>query len=258
MAVAIAPEPVQMGADWPYDFEVIELEKLFVDKRYQRPLTSFWQTVRDEFNPAQVGTLVVAPRKHDRYAVIDGQTRVEAMRELGIPAAPCLVYTELSHAQEAKLFADLQTKRRGMRSYDRFRAQLVAKDKRALAISQIVTAEGFALGVDEEPDTMRAIGALERLYKRAPEHLEQVLRIVRIAWGTDDVEARSAEIVRGLSWFLLNQDEVSEERLISRLSEVTPGLLRHRASALREGKLPGSGSGLYMGQAILNLYVSRR
>lgn len=259
MTVQVEVEPgVRPAHEWPYEFAVIPLEELFVDKRYQRPLTNFWKDVRDKWNPAMVGTLVVAERPNGKFAVIDGQTRMEAMSELDLPNAPCLVYHSLRREEEAQLFADLQTKRRGMRTYDRFRAQLVAKDPDAKAIAKIATDIGFSLSVNEDRYTLKAIAALEKLYRKGEEHLEQVLEIIRDAWGTENKEAVSAELIAGVSWFLLQQERVDADRLVERLSEVTPGLIRHRASALREGKLPGSGSGLYTGQAIMNLYMSRR
>jgi hypothetical protein len=260
VTLQVEESPVETNAeqDWPYIFEVISLSELFIDKRYQRPLTNFWKDVRDNFNPAMVGTLVVAERPNGKYAVIDGQTRMEAMQELKLPNAPCLVYLNLRREQEAKLFADLQTKRRGMRTYDRFRAQLVAKDPDARAIARVATDIGFSLSVNEDRYTLKAIAALEKLYRKGEEHLAQVLEIIRDAWGTENVEAVSADMIAGVSWFLLHQERVDADRLVARLSEVTPGLIRHRASALREGKLPGSGSGLYTGQAIMNLYMSRR
>lgn len=274
---AVRPEDVlRPEEEWPYHFALIPLDQLFVDKRYQRPLSSFYKEVCEKFKPSQVGTLTVAPRgkNGDRFAVIDGQTRMEGVRErirrdLHAPAnMPCLVYTDLRKGEEAQLFADLQTKRRGMTTYHRFRAQLVAAEaqpvsqqapeiRQAAAVAKVTTEAGFELGVEQKPNTMRAIAALERLYSKGEEHLAQVLDICRESWGTDNHEAVSAEMLRGISWFLLGQDNVDEERLIERLSSIEPSMLKHRASSLRAGKLPGSGSGMYMGQAILNLYMER-
>lgn len=260
VAVADPPDSVRPAEEWSYYFEVIALDRLFVDKRYQRPLTNFWKDLRDDFRPAMVGTLVVGARKRGggTFAVIDGQTRMEAMQELGLPNAPCLVYHGLTPQEEAELFADLQTKRRGMRTYDRFRAQLVARRPEAMDISRIVESEGFSLSAEEDNRTLKAIAALEKIYKRGPEHLHAVLTIISEAWGTDDRSATQAQMLEGISWVLLEQDRIDHERLVRRLREVEPSLLRHRASALREGKLPGYGSGMYVGQAILNLYMSRR
>jgi hypothetical protein len=80
MSVAAISDAPADTPDWPYRFEIIPLEELAVDSAYQRPLTSFWQTVRDRFNPALVGTLVVSERKNGSKWIIDGQTRWEAMR----------------------------------------------------------------------------------------------------------------------------------------------------------------------------------
>src|SRR4051812_2847028 len=148
-ALADVPMATNDAQDWPYRFEVIPLDELGVDAAYQRPLTSFWVTVRDNFKPALVGTLVVSERKNGSKWIIDGQTRWSAMcdqPEGSLNGAPCLVYEGLSKAQEADLFGELQTQRRGMRTYHRFRAQLVAKKPEALGIAKVVKQAGFELG----------------------------------------------------------------------------------------------------------------
>src|SRR4051812_16232170 len=123
---------------WPYRFELVPLDRLFVDADYQRPLTSFVERIANDYDPAKVGTLTVSERKKGPHAIVDGQTRWEATKrqpseelpvdDAGRPIVPCLVYYGLSREQEAQLFASLQTDRRGMATYLRFRASLVAKD----------------------------------------------------------------------------------------------------------------------------------
>jgi hypothetical protein len=65
--------------------------------------------------------------------------------------------SNLTRAQEAQLFSDLQTKRRGMATYLRFRAALVAEDEEAMAIAAIVREAGFELDVEETAHTIKAI-----------------------------------------------------------------------------------------------------
>src|SRR4051812_12748007 len=179
-------------AAWPYHFEIVELSELAVDDAYQRPLTDFWHKVRDNFDPALVGTLVVSERSTGKRFIIDGQPRWEAMKhQPELTGAPCLIYTGLSRAQEADLFAKLQTQRRGRRSYHRFRAQLIAKEPLAVRVAKVVQECGFVLGVHQETYTMSAIAALEKVYKIAPEHLADVLMILRDVWGTENKEAVS-------------------------------------------------------------------
>lgn len=257
-APSAEPPQSKILVEWPYRFEVVDVQELQIDADYQRPLTSFWKTVFDDFNPALVGTLVVSERSNGRKLVIDGQTRMTAMREAGHTHVPCLIFSGLSKAQEAQLFSDLQTKRRGMRTYDRFRAQLVAKNPDALEIARITTDVGFVLGVDEDPGTLLAIAALEKAYKIAPEHLEQVLQIIRDVWGTQDRDAVSAQIITGLSTFIRTQDKIDYDRLKKRLVNVTPRLIINKASQIREGAGWGTGAGKSVAQAILAEYLRKR
>lgn len=242
---------------WPFRFEIVPLSAMEVDATYQRPLTTFWKEVVDDFNPALVGTLIVSERRSGKKNIVDGQTRWTAMKELKLPDVPCLIYEGLSKADEARLFADIQTKRRGMRSYDRFRAELVAKRPRAMDISRIATKSGFDLTADEGPKTIKAIAALEKTWKYGPDHLEDVLLVIRDAWGTDDKTAISARLVNGISHFLRYQEGVDLDRLVDRLRSVTPSMVSHRASSLREGGMSGGGETI-MAEAIINEYGKRR
>lgn len=264
MAVADLPRTPNPDDDvagvldsWPYRFEILPLEQLTIDESYQRPLTSFWETVRDQFNPALVGTLVVSERGRKKN-VVDGQTRMEAMLARDVVSAPCLVYEGLSKKQEAQLFALLQTQRRGMRTYDRFRAQLVAGEEMAAGISKIAEEVGFELSSIETPRTLKSIAALERMWKLDPEHLREILTLVRDVWGTQDRDAVSAQILTGMSTFIRNQERLDYDRLKKRLSDVTPKLIINRASQIREGAGWGTGAGRSVSQAILAEYQRRR
>lgn len=243
-------------ATWPYRFALIPLGDLFVDEAYQRPLTSFVEKVTRDYNPALVGTLIVSEREGGRMAVIDGQTRMEGMRRNDEVVAPCLVYHDLSQADEAALFRDMQTQRRGMATYLRFRAALVARDPEAIAIQQIVTEAGFDLGVALTATTIQAIAALETVFRSSPDLLRRVMTIIAAAWPDPTTDYRtSAEVIRGLSLFLRKEKRIDEARLIDRLSGVTPQTLRHRANALKEGSGSGGSAPGYMADAILGVYM---
>lgn len=243
---------------WPYRFEMVPLSRLLIDV-YQRPLTSFVETVAAEYDPALLGCLIGSERPEGTVAVIDGQTRAEAMRRNAETHAPFLIYTGLSLAQEAGLFADLQTKRRGMASYLRFRSALIARRPEATAIAQIVRDAGFELGVDMTPHTVKAIAALEKVYRRDTdgELLRTVMGVIARAWPNPDTEGRvSGDMIGGLGVFLSKERNVDVDRLVDRLSAVDPRTVRHRANALQEGS--GSGTGgraAYMADAILGIYM---
>ena len=248
---------------WPYRFDVVKLSRLIVDDTYQRPLTSFVDKIVNNYDPALVGTLVISGRAGGKYAVVDGQTRMEAMKELGLADAPCLVYTGLNQAQEASLFARLQKERRGIHSFHRFRAALVAGEDEPKAIEAIVNDCGYTIGMDK--GEVGAVASLEYAYRRDPEVLERTLLIFKEAWPVDPVDATKefvpdGQLIKGLAYLIANgvpgtkrKTNIDDQRLADRLRQVTPEQIRRRASALREG-VGGGGSITFIAQALAAVY----
>lgn len=68
-------------------FEILPLDRLFLET-YQRTLNpqKVKRIVR-EFDPSKLGVLMISERPDGRYAVIDGQHRMTALREMGYDAA---------------------------------------------------------------------------------------------------------------------------------------------------------------------------
>lgn len=282
MAVAAA-EPIatdEQVAEWPYKFEVIDVRKTFVDETYQRPLTNFVDKIKKGFDPALFNTLILSyrekGRKDQHYATMDGQTRAVAVEELveegklapALLLVPCLVYYGLSQSDEASLFARLQKERRGIQSFHRFRAALVAKEPEPRAISRIVKACGYEIGVADKDKMISAVAALEQVYRggsgsggaggrkggdAGAANLERTLLILREAWGERHMP--NGAVIRGLGRFLRDNDNVDDDRLARRLATNTPGDLNRRASALREGMgNSGGGADKYMAGAIEAVY----
>jgi hypothetical protein len=260
----------------PYRFQIVELKHMIVDA-YQRPLTSFVEKIENDYNPALIGTLCVSERSKTRFALIDGQTRAEGMKRVGETDAPCIVYEGLTLQQEAELFAKFQTERRGMTSASRFKAQVIAGDVTAVAISELIEKQGFMVDHNStEPGALRAVAALEYVYRGTfdrrfkggdhtdPELLSDTLMIVKEAWPKLPDTAKSAAMIRGLGWYLARDPDgsprttdIDMDRLISRLTKVTPSDLAKRAEALREGRGMSGNSPAYMAEAIEAQYRKR-
>lgn len=244
-------ERTAAAVEWPYRFAVVELGEMFVDQAYQRPLTSFVERIKRNFDPALVGTLVLSERADGRYAIIDGQTRWAAMSDLDFDNAPCVVFHGLTQAQEAELFARLQKERRGVLSYHRFRADLVANKPEAVAINRLVEDCGYKVGPGGTL-TIPAVAALEQSYRRGADILERALLLFREAWQEKWVPA--GDHIKGMAYFLQRHPSIDDERMARRLSIISPDELKRRASALREGSGHGGGSDKYMAGAIEGAY----
>lgn len=267
MATATAEQatPVQHEG-FPYRFEIVPIEHMIVDA-YQRPLTTFVNRIEAKFDPALVGTLCLSERSKTKFAVIDGQTRMEGMRRLGLTEAPCIVYFSLTREQEADLFAKLQTERRGMTSAARFKAEVIAGKAHAVEINNIV--EGLDLTIDHNVGgpALRAVGALEFAYfgasgarrkkKAHPELLAATLEVIKDAWPKLPDTAKSAVMIRGMAHYLKANPNVDTTRLARQLSKVQPSELAKRAESLREGRGMSGNSPAYMAEAIEAQYRKR-
>jgi hypothetical protein len=246
--------------DWPFVFRIIAEKDLEIDEAYQRPLGAFVGTIVDEFEPAMVGTLLVNRRGKKLY-VIDGQHRLVALRRLGIQDVPCVVYDNLSRADEAKLFAKLQTERRRIRPTQRFQAEVVAKDPRALAIKKVLENVDVTMsdvgGRLMAPHEVSAVVALERVFDaHGASRLQEVLEVLRLAFP-DEKGALSNDMVLGVSSFIATE-KPDLDRLVRMMSQVTAWDLKARATALRQGRGVGGGSPAYMAEAIGSVYRRRR
>jgi len=263
--VEVTADAAATVVEFPHRWEILATDRLFVDKRYQRRATSFVKTIAAAFDPLLFQVVIVSERTKGRskapYAIIDGQTRWLAAQEVGLPEVPCLILSGLSQADEARVFGDLQTKRRGMASWERFRANVAAGKPEAVQIHALVNEVGFKImGVDSEeskdPTVIAATVALERTYRIDPTQLERTLVDLKDAWP--DVKP-GADTIRGLHYFFRHaEDSIDDERLVRRLKVAGPEQLYRRASALREGSGSGGGtSEKYMSAAIDALYRQR-
>jgi hypothetical protein len=248
------------GNRFPYQFEIVPLDSMFVDQSYQRPLTSFVNRIVENYDPALIGTVCLSRRDDGRYAIVDGQTRAEGVkkrRAAKMPAPdalPAVVFFDLTEADEAKLFAKLQRERRGINSFHRFRAARVGGDPEALAIDKIVNGSEYVVG--DKPGEISAVASLEKLYRKSPEILERALVIFKEAWKEKYVP--NGESLRGMGYFLGEREKVDDETLARKLSINPPDVLKRRAAAFREGAGGvGMSSDRFMAMAIGAVYDTR-
>lgn len=258
-AVLANPKSVQ----FPYEWGIVPFDQMFIDQEYQRPLTTFVKRIERLFDPVLFQTLAISDRgtKHRprRYAIIDGQTRWVAATRLGVIEGPCIVFRNLTPEDEADIFARLQTNRRGMVSWHRFRADLRAKKPEALAIKRIAEAGGFTLG--DGVGELKAVAALESVFRIDEFTLERTLADLKQAWPDEVPEAAH---IRGLHFFFRHYPienpkkviEVDDDRLVRVLAAAGPESLKRKANAAKEAHPTGRGSSeRWMGQAIQNTYT---
>jgi hypothetical protein len=276
--LAVADTPVEAPnskpAKFPYRFEVVRLELTFVDGLYQRPLTSLAEQIGENFDELLVQTLTLSERSGEKktaprgpndepFAVVDGQTRRAGALTFGVVELPALVYMGLTRADEASLFSRLQRNRRNMMTHERFRAALVAGEPEAKGIAAILKRFGYQVGPRgaESRKTIQAVAALEVLYRRDPLLLEKTIRVIDAGWGQHPRlnEVFSAEMIRGVGRVLADpKTNVDEGQLIARMQMNDPIRVKMNADHLRAGSSGSGSAAVFMAQAIMGVYNSKR
>lgn len=237
----------------------IAVSELTIDSLYQRDLDQTWvQTqVRDGWDEAKsIG--IIASARGGRLLVIDGQHRVELARQLGVPSVWVYVKDGMTQAQEAELFEELQTKRRALKIWERFKARTAAQKKDALEITTAVHKAGFRIDRNNTPGTISAIGALTSIYKLGDVALlTDTLTTIRRLWTLDDSKALSGQVMHGIAIFLhsfQHQPQFRMERLDKVLPATAPLKLLRLAQDIasrRQSATVGPGT---VGEALRDLY----
>lgn len=150
----------------------IEIDRLFVDDRYQRPLgQSNWQAIRqiaDRFDWALFSTVDVAPMGGGQYAIIDGQHRVHAAAIAGIDKVPCRIVL-LMPADQARAFSAINGQVTAISAFHIYRAALAAGEAWAVKAKAVAEDAGCKLMTsnastkDKRPGEVYAVAWIRRI-----------------------------------------------------------------------------------------------
>ena len=227
--------------------ERLNVADIKVDRAYQRALSDLkLNQIMWQWDEPAAGILLVCLRD-DGYYVIDGQHRLEAAKRLGIKFLRCQVLIDIEVKKEAELFYKCNTARGAPSSLSVFRARLIAHDKIAMRINQIIEGEGFLVdytGHQTHGNTLRAIGAVERVFRGCvgpgqtskkfagnDDLLKATLRTIALVWMNDRA-AKEGQIIGGLGKFYKNYlNVVTPEEVADKLRKVSASQIIAEATA---------------------------
>jgi hypothetical protein len=200
-----------------FTVETLPANLLDVDPSVQRKLNEGRVArIAADFHESALGVLVVSARAADpvpgsgqpeqpktRYVVLDGQTRLGALRRFAgteTTAMPvvCQVYHGLTRAEEAEIFLT-HNDRAAVRKIDLFRLALVARQDWAVELNELVKRHGFEATDYAGPERrFTAISTAQRIIKlpEGMDALDRAFDLIARSWG-HRVNAASAEAVDG-------------------------------------------------------------
>jgi hypothetical protein len=190
--------------------------------------------IATSFDPEQIGTPTVSHRDGIFY-IIDGQHRVEALKEIGWgdQSVQCWTYEGLTEEEEADIFLKLNDVL-AVHAFDKFRIGVAANRDTETEIDRIVRANGLCVSRDLVPGAIGAVGTLHRIYRRAGgKVLARTLRIVRDAYGDPGLEAAVLDGV-GLVCQRYN-GQLDDAEVVVKLAKANGGVngLLGKANAIR-------------------------
>lgn len=206
----------------------IALAELRIDRSYQRGEVSEDNTlaIARGLNWKAFGSLVVMRRRGGNLYVVDGGQRLNAIRRRGdIKTAPCRVFPSSGPAEEALAFLMLNSWRKNVSAFIKFRAACKAGrepertiNKFVVGINRTITGEG------KDPRGISFARHLVDYWKLDAEDSQKSLRIQASIIGNEPMHS---SLHKGI-WWLLHVGKVNVQEHVDSLRRKggLAGLLR--------------------------------
>lgn len=204
------------GPEGAYTIEALRIGDIQVPE-YQRGQKRTAGVVQRKFDPRLMAPITVSRREDGSLWMIDGyqrklgvESRKEGPREDMI--VPACVYSNLSVEEEVYIFEKLNRETVKVSPYDIFKAQLVAAEPEAVAISKIAASRGLAISASHSSTSVGSIALLRTIYRwkdnaaNDRNHigewiLSDALQVARLTWGGIS-GSFSGSIIGGISLLL--------------------------------------------------------
>jgi len=176
-----------------------------------------------DFDLEQMGTPTVSIRDGSYY-VIDGQHRIEALRQIGFgdEQLQCWTYEGLTEVDEAEKFLKLNDYL-AVLGIPKYHAAITAGRPMECDIDRTVRAAGLVVSKDQLPGAIHAVGTLRRVYTRSDAAtLARTLRLIRDAYGDPGLEAA---VIDGIGLLCQRYNgQLDEDTALEKLSKAYGGV----------------------------------
>lgn len=218
--------------------ERIALSEICIEP-YQRVLNNARvKRIADNFDPARVGVLLLSKRGSHSYAIVDGQHRLCAMRQIGVQDAVCIVVVGMTYEDEANYFRIQTRDTNALSAYSLYKAGVQAKDEHFLRIEAILLKNEYTVGLNAEPMVITAVNTLTRVMTMQGENaLDLALQSIRDAWHGDSTALRR-EMLAGVAEFARRYaTRFTAETFRQRLGNLLPADLFFEYRSRCEGRV---------------------
>lgn len=202
----------------------LPVHRLQTDMSYQSPVKERQvRKIVNNFDPKKLHTIVVSKRKDGSLYIIDGQHRVEALKELNILFVEAMVHENLTVEEEAEMYYGVND-RPSKNANSKAKSRLRFKEPVAVAIDETVRSVGLKIDYEKNASSkgyIKAYDALETIYKKnGANHLGLILEIIKDSFG-EETRNFQGFILRGFSKFLkVYLNKVDLNNLVKKLQKM--------------------------------------
>lgn len=189
--------------------------------------------IRKNFNAKRFGHLLVSRRPDGSLYIVDGLHRWNAVMERAdITDVPCEIVEsgDDAVAEEARLFVLRNSGLGRVKSHQKFKALVLARDEQAIAINETLERVGVTLVRSTEKSGgpfVKCVKSLLKLHERDPDNLERSLNACKTLMPTG---TWPQWLLEGLAWLDSRIDgmshALSDDIFMERLVDVGLGMLK--------------------------------
>ena len=213
-----------------YKYRQLRVDAIYADRSYQRVENSgLSKLIAVDFVEGLMLPLCVNCRPDGSYWVMDGQTRLKALKLMDTEKVNCLVYELETVEREAQMFVGLNRNRKQLRYPEVFHGRIRHKCLDALKIVKIVKDAGFELKCVTAPwPCICATKGLENCSDLGT--LPEALKLIEGAWNGVD-KALHASMIESVGTFVFDHGMPAVAEFSRRLSSRLPATLIAEAQA---------------------------
>lgn len=181
----------------------LPVDLLEIHPTIQRPARGHEKQIAKRWDDRKCTPLIVSYDRanNGKFKILDGQHRYLAAKLANVPTLTCIVYQNLTEAQEAELFAAQRENVRRLTLRDSFRALLTAGNPTALTLKAICD-EYNVFVIRERKEDTPFLRSLNKLFEATQTYGADVARYVlstlNAADWLDEKEGTSKDVTEAL------------------------------------------------------------
>jgi len=208
-------------------YRKFKADELTVDPVVQRPLSEYQvNKLASNMNLDALGAIIVSIRANGDKVILDGQSRVAALKKIGFGEweMNCITYSDLPKSEEAGIFRR-QNQQKLVSPFDDFDKGVVEGDPDCVGVVKIAKECGLRVMRHHTSGGISCVRAMQQVYKTGetgPSVLRLALSTAVNAWGAFPASV-DGTVIKGLGAFFGKYHKQADVNVVTKKLAKYPG-----------------------------------